>query len=277
MSSSAPHLPDLVRQSATLPSNFSIFCKHGKKNGYSNLHDDNQINYFKLPRISEVKPFESKTSGMLAQPDIINHSRHQNLNSHEKLGLRQNTNSLSQTLPNIPTRRNVKPHLPFPKRKSDATERHSINGMSHLRTLHQPLLGALPTYIPREQRKLLREQMLSEVTNRGDIFKNKEGGDCIVLDTSSKVNGLPFLSLWRSTSENESYDKPQVSTVAQMRSKFDRNCQKNSLTPKVRNQQGNELLEILEKGKSSFSVQTLTLGINFDKVAGKLTTRIFSF
>ena len=183
MSTSSPHLPDLVCDQKQRPS--KTFLDRGDcvtdYNKYSGMYSKN-----------------GSSMSLDPKPDIVIHTP-----SKESLNLDDQIQALAMALHVTPTRRNVKPHQSFRKRQQNDNQRHTINDISNLRPLHEPILDALPVNIPKEQRKMLREQILSEVTSKNDIFKAKNGGACIVFDTSSKVNGHTFLSLWRSTDDSK--------------------------------------------------------------------------
>lgn len=167
--------PDLARAVGTLPSRTQKDLESQMA-----LRDDSFVNYSVARVNSTMNPQLDPTKYSISSSNGVESS---------------NLKKVSLTLPSIPTRRNVKPHLPFQRRICSETDRPKSS-------LHQPILTALPTYIPREERKKLREKLLSEVTSQHDTYKAKHGGGCIVVDASLKINGSSFLSLWRSVENN---------------------------------------------------------------------------
>lgn len=179
------HFPDLAKQTTDY---------NNSRSNFNALQDDSTTVNYRIPRVPPQKSYKA-LNGYSTDSAQRSHFTEEYLPASVK--------TLSCTLPAVPTRRNVKPHIPFQKRASvDSSNFHG-------RQLHQPLLRALSTNIPKEERKQLRKKLLSEVTSQHNTYKTNNGGVCIVFDAIAEVNGSSFLTQWRTVNGTDQQDEPR--------------------------------------------------------------------
>ena len=90
----------------------------------------------------------------------------------------------------------------------DMHENSELNNRNK-KAIYQPILSALPTKIPREDRMKMRENLLSKLVQKCARERPEPDETCFVsgeksyvLGIDSMVGGSSFLSLWRAADKS---------------------------------------------------------------------------